>query len=410
MRSKLLSNTLWLLIAQALVKGVAFVYSIYLAGALGVEQFGLYIAALAYFSLFSSITDFGFNRFLVREGAKDLQKLSQYLASIIILRIGMTAILFAGFSLLIFQLDNNRMRVMLSVLAVLAVLPQSLGLTLDSLLVAREKLKYSSIGLLLLSIANSLLGVYFISSGWGVTGALFSIILSQLIYIGVLIIFIQKAGISLRAGAQIKYFKEIAKGSLPYGILGVLGLVYFRIDSLMLSYLKGSYDAGIYGAAFRFLEAIVFVPSAVATALFPVLSRLHDNNLPELKRLYFKSLQIIGSLSVGTLIIFLVFLPSLIESYLPQYQPSIEVLRILSWTIPFMFLHVIGTIVLLSTDKLLKSVIVLSLFTVAFNIIANLYLIPEYSYIGAAYVTVASEALSFIVFFELLYWKILRHV
>ena len=34
-------------------------------------------------------------------------------------------------------------------------------------------------------------------------------------------------------------------GSLPYGLLGILGLLYFRIDTILLSYLRGNFETEI---------------------------------------------------------------------------------------------------------------------------------------------------------------------
>ena len=86
-----------------------------------------------------------------------------------------------------------------------------------------------------------------------------------------------------------------------------------------------------------------------------------------------------------------------------------QVIQILALTIPFMFIHVPAAVVLLTSDKFLKPVIILSLLTVGFNVIANLLLIPTYGIYAAAWITVASEILSFTVFFLLLYKRLLRH-
>ncbi len=409
MNSRIYTHSAWLLSAQVLIKVISFFYTVYLARILGVEQFGLYTIALAYFSLFSAMTDFGFNRFLIREGARDHQRLADFLHTVVITRITLIACTFAIFSLLLYWLDSNMSRVSISLLALLAVFPQSTALTFDAALVAKEKIKYSAIGLLILSIANAIVGFLLVSSGAGATGAVVSLSASHLVYTGILMYFLMHHQIRFWSKVSTEQMVIILKGSLPYGILGILGLLYFRLDALLLGYLKGSYEAGIYGAAYRFLEAVVFMPSALATALFPVLSRLHDQNSDELKQLYFSALKTVGMASLGVLIIFMTILPGVIRVFLPHYEDSISVLRILSLTIPFMFLHVIGTIVLLSTEKLLKSVIYLSVGMVAFNIIMNLIFIPSFSYYGAAYVTVISEALSFVVFFSLIYYKILRH-
>ncbi|KKQ83069.1 MAG: Polysaccharide biosynthesis protein, partial [Candidatus Daviesbacteria bacterium GW2011_GWF2_38_7] len=89
------------------------------------------------------------------------------------------------------------------------------------------------------------------------------------------------------------------------------------------------------------------------------------------------------------------------------YSQSIPVIKILSLAIPFMFIHAPAVSLLLSTDKYLKDVLILSVLAVSFNIIANLIFIPKYGLFAAAYVTVLSEILSFVVFFLLIKKRIL---
>ncbi len=105
---------------------------------------------------------------------------------------------------------------------------------------------------------------------------------------------------------------------------------------------------------------------------------------------------------------FIFVLPVIINYFLPDYSESIKVIKILAWTIPFMFLHIPGATILMSTDKFLKTIICLSLLTLGFNVLLNFLLIPQYGFIGASWVTVLSEALSFIIFFGLLYFGVLK--
>jgi O-antigen/teichoic acid export membrane protein len=402
-------NSSWLLFAQSLIKIISFIYTIFLARTLGVEDFGYLVAALAYFSVFSSIADFGFNRYLIREGSKDTTQLSTYLSSTLLLRLVVTCGLFASFSVILYLIDSDKLRVNLSLLAVLAVIPQSIAQTFDGVLVALEKLKLSAIGLLSLSITTTFLGIYLVSNGYSTYGALSALVIGQLVYVAVNFLLIYSKSVRLNRRINAIHLKEVLIGSLPYGILGVLGLLYFRIDSVLLSYLRGPVETGLYGAAYRFLEAIVFVPSAFAAALFPVLSRLDDSNFSEIKKIYHKTLKLFTALAVLLTISYYFILPLVIQWLLPQYEESIPVVKVLALTIPFMFLHIPGAVVLTSTRRYLRPVIYLSIVTLAFNVVANLIFIPKYGLMGASWVTVLSEALSFVVFYLLLYKKILKH-
>jgi len=406
----LFKNSAWILLSQTIIKGISFAYTIFLAGKLGVDGFGLYSVALAYFSLFASFSDIGLSRYLIREGAKDHNELNRLLTTTILLRLVLVLILLFGALILLRNFDPDPFRLHLSMLAMLAVIPQAIALTFDGALIAIQKIKLSSLGVLLLSLLTTALGFYFVNNGYGETGALSALIVAEILYAIIMCYLLIKSGVHFPYTHGLFHnLKNIFLGSIPYGILGVMGLIYFKVDTLLLSYLRGSYETGLYSAAYRFLEALVFIPSAVATAAFPVLSRLHEVDNSQVKKIYLSSVKALGGLSIIITLGYIFLLPYLITYFLPEYQDSVQVIQILALTIPFMFIHVPAAVVLLTSDKFLKPVIILSLLTVGFNVIANLLLIPTYGIYAAAWITVASEILSFTVFFLLLYKRLLRH-
>lgn len=392
----------WLVLAQFITKSISFFYTFFLAKSLGVEGFGLYIVAISYFSIISSIADFGFNRFLIREISIEKINVSQLLWNTLILRLALASVLFASFAIVLYSFDKDASRVNLILIALMAVLPQSIAMTFDAIFVALKKLQFSAIMLFISTIGMAFSGWYLVTQGFGSIGAVNGLIFGQLVYaLGFFLITGLNIGIHFPK-IELSIIKKAVKGSLPYGILGILGLLYFRIDSIILSYLKGSYDAGIYGASYKFLETIIFIPGSFAAALFPNMTKLYSKNMSDLKKLYFKSLKIMLVLGLILFLSYIFILPILITLYLPNYLPAIEVIKILSLSIPFIFIATPGVQVLLSTDKYLTPVILFSVFTLLLNIILNFLFIPKFGYIAAAWITVFSDTISFIIFFILI--------
>ncbi len=409
MLRNIFKNSIYLLFAQSSIKVISFFYSIFLARSLGVEGFGLYIVALTYFSLLSAVSDFGFNRFLIKEGAINQESVHKYIGASILIRASLVSVFFAALSIWFILFDKDSLRVAISNLAILAVLPQAFSFTFDSILASRQKFKNSAMGLLVLSFATTVSGVFLVGFGFGPIGAVVSLILGQIIYAAFLVMVVGRKNLMLSLRVKDAYIKDILKGSIPFGILAILGMLYFKIDTLLLSYIRGSAETGLYGAVYRFLESIIFIPSAFSAASFPVLANLHHTDTAELKRVYFKSLKVLAALSIVILLGFVIVLPIIIRIFLTEFVPSIPVLYILSLTIPFMFVHAAGVQVIMSTDKYIKSIFTLSLVTLGFNVVLNLLLLPKYGYIAAAWVTVLSEALSFIIFFIFIQKRIFNH-
>src|SRR5262249_19252790 len=61
--------------------------------------------------------------------------------------------------------------------------------------------------------------------------------------------------------------------ALPLGAAGILQALYLRIDTILLSLLRGSSDVGVYGVAYKVFELTLALPAFFAIAFFPVLSR-----------------------------------------------------------------------------------------------------------------------------------------
>lgn len=394
MLAKIFKSSSYLILAQGFVKVTSFIYTLYLAKVLGVSDFGLFIVALSYFTLVSSISDLGISRFLIKETAREKVNLASLISNILLLRLIITAIFTLVFVLVMINFDQDTNRANLSLIAVLAIIPQAIGLTFDNIFIAFQKLSVSAIALILTTISTIILGVLLISLGFGVMGGVISLLLGQIVYSLFLLFFAAKKGIKFNLKLEKKVVKQILVGSLPYGLLATLGILYFRIDVILLSYLKGSYDVGIYGAAYKFLEALVFIPSTISLALFPILVKLHEVNQNEMKKVIFNILIVMGGLGVFATIGFIFILPFVLGILLPNYSGSIATIKILSLALPFMFIHVPLSQVLLSSDKYLKPLIIISFLPVTLNIILNWSFIPQYGYLAAAWVTVISDIFS----------------
>lgn len=404
--SKIFKNSSFLITAQVIAKFISFAYIVFLARQLGVDNFGIYITALSYFALMSAFSDFGFNRYLIREGAKNPGNLSTYVFNTLLLRLVLVSVSFAIFAVILYLLDKDSLRVSVSLLAVLAIIPQAASLTFDAALLSTQRVKKSSIGIVVLAFFTALLGLYFVSFDFGVIGAAAALIFGQIIYSIVLFLLLFASGEKVVPRVSEQQLKSIFVGSLPYGVLAFLGLVYFRIDTILLSYLRGPEEVGLYGAAYKFLEAIIVVPSAVFAAIFPVAAKL-ESKTEQTAKLYLSSLTTLAILSLPVVLGYLFILPLVINYLLPSYSTSIGILRILSLAIPFMFIQVPAISVLFSSEKYLKKVLLLSSLTVVFNLLANLMLIPLYGLYAAAWITVASEVLSFMLFYTLIKKEIL---
>jgi len=157
---------------------------------------------------------------------------------------------------------------------------------------------------------------------------------------------------------------------------------------------------GYYQTAYKFIDALNFIPSNFTLAIFPMLSRLAATAKDAMLRAYILSLKILlwiaMPITVGTLFIsreLILFFGG--AAYLPDSQIALQVLI---WFLPFSFINSVTHYVLiaLGQQRFLTRAFIIG---VTFNIIANVMAIPPMSYVGAALVTIFSEMVLLIPFY-----------
>ena len=397
-----------LIFSQLAAKGVSFLYTLFLLRFLDPGMFGLYAVALAYFSLVSSVADFGISRYFVKEIAREEKDVSGLVTTVIFLRLFVLCLVSIILGLGFFFFDHQNLRSLLSILAILAIVPSALSWTVNDAFIATSKAKLYALGGVVVNLATTVLGVIFVTRGFSVVGVVLALLLGQYIYAFYSLAIYSTQKIGLSKSFRKEFIKEIIWGALPYGFLSILGLIYFKIDTLMLAYIKGSFEAGIYSAAYRFLEAIVFVPTSVSLIVFPMMSKWHNLEPAKVAQLSRKIIRVMGVMGLAVMILYMTVLPEVIRLFLPNYLPSIQIIQILALSIPFMFIHVPLSQALLSSDKYLKQIIMLSVVTVSFNVLTNLFFIPKYGLLAASWITVLSDVFSLALLLFVMHKYLLR--
>jgi O-antigen/teichoic acid export membrane protein len=172
----------------------------------------------------------------------------------------------------------------------------------------------------------------------------------------------------------------------------LLQSIFFKIDVLLLSQMQGDVVVGWYQAAYKWVDALLIIPSYFVMALFPLMSRQAEGDTAGLRRGYTMASRWLLTLALPVCLATTFLAEPLIQvlagrEYLPA---GANALRIMIWFLPFSFANGLAQYVLLALDR---QRLVTPSFVVAviFNIGANLWAIPRYGYQGAAVVTILSE-------------------
>jgi len=194
--------------------------------------------------------------------------------------------------------------------------------------------------------------------------------------------------------------KEIATQSYPFAMSGILYVVYFQSDIILLNYLDSGSAAGIYNIAFTVMAAVYIFPNVVYQKF--LLPKLHRWKTHDPQRL--ESVSRLGNkimLSIGILVMLMLWIvvPWLIPRLFgPDYQQAVFYLNILAVCAPIRFLASSIASQLLSHREMRMKVLCMAAVAMI-NVLLNFLIIPVWGATGAAVTTLISEILLLAFFF-----------
>jgi O-antigen/teichoic acid export membrane protein len=386
--SRALRNTFLVLTAKVVARLVALVTVLAMIKYLRATPYGMFATVANYTAIVSVVLDLGFNALFVREGARHPNEIQRYLRNIMSLRLLMAVV---SLGLLAIALGTNGLGDLLVPAFMLMVLT-SYATLLRNALYAVQRLGFEAIAVVLESLVLLGLVLYGIKTGRGVTYFLWAYAAQyafSCIYFVVVLAAKRIAVIGWRFEPSV--LREWFWKGLPFALTFVITILYFRIDQPLVYALRPHHEAGLYAAAYKPFEALLFIPITFLSIVFPVLSIYHrerPNEMLDAVNRFFKALLLIGwPMSVG---IFLLAHPLTRALFGPDYADSEPALRILALTLGIAFVNNAFIGALSAADRQ-SSFTWAAGWSLVANVVANLVLIPPFGYLGASVATVITE-------------------
>jgi len=240
----------------------------------------------------------------------------------------------------------------------------------------------------------TVLGCLMLFNGANLFAVEYIFILGGIARILIGLIFVRKIVGTVRIEYDFTFWKDTLRKSIPLGLYMILTLVYFRIDTLLLSLLGcGSSEVGWYNASYN-IFAILLLPSlAYSQAVFPVFSRLQLKDIELLKKYYLYSLYLL--MGVGLFLAILIYflaIPIINVLYGSEYLNSVTILKILSVAAFFSLVSCFNQWLFIAIDRV-KELLHLMAGAAALNIVLNFIFIPLMASKGAALTTAFTEVI-----------------
>ena len=193
-----------------------------------------------------------------------------------------------------------------------------------------------------------------------------------------------------RGVTQIEIFRE----AWHFGVSGLLYLIFFQSNIILLNAIAGSKAAGIYNVAFTVMAAVYLLPASIYQKfLLPKIHRWAEHDKKHFLAVYHVGngrMLVLGGIFSAIL---LCTIPWCIPLFFgKKYQDAVSVLMILAICPPIRFLETSVGAALVTQNHMRRKNLYQGIVAV-FNVLLNLALIPYYGIYGAAWTTVASETL-----------------
>ena len=386
-------------ISQVITSVLGFFVLIYIARYLGEVGFGKYSFALSFTVLFVVFSDIGISNLIVREIARNKELTNEYLTNISIIKFLLSFLAFGFIAVTINLMEYPQDTIYIVYLFGIYTILTSFAQTFKSIFQAHERMEYTAVVMIIEKIILISLVFFVIFSEYGLIELgyvyVFVGIVDVLLSFSVVLIKIAKP----KPTINFPLWKTLIIGSIPFGLNALFGVLFFKIDTVMLSVFKDDAAVGIYNAAYVPLLAITAIVSTmVISALYPVMSRYFVSSKESLETftgLSSKYMAIIGfPVGMGCFVLAERFIALF---YAGQYSDSIIAFQILALFIPIRLVSSITGTLLTSINRQSHRTVSAGLSALV-NIVLNAAMIPYLSYIGASIATVLSEVFLYFVF------------
>ncbi len=375
------ANTSWLLAAQVVTRASGFLVAVLLARTLGAGGFGVYAFVCAYVGFFAFLTDMGMDVYITREASCDLKGSEQIAGTGIVVKVFLSLLAFAlsvGTALLI-GMEGSKVVLIGIASSGMLLAPLTLyGVAFSATLRFHYAARFEIFGKLLLVLL--LVSVLF-------TTRSLPVVFVALVLPGAVV-----AALNVWYGRKLfrpepafdwQASKRLVLSALPIALGFFCIQVLMRIDQVMLEWLRGDVELGLYSTGVKCCEALYVLPAILTTAVFPILSRAaregRESDLLTICSRCFKVL----ALALSPLVLLMFLYPQEILSLLfgEAFSPGASALRILCWSAPLVAMGYIVMCAAVSSNRL-HAMLNLSVWLAVSNTLLNLLLIPAGAPLG----------------------------
>ena len=374
---------------EIVAKASSLVFFAVMARELGEGRFGHFIFALSLTSVLVLAAGLGTDSLLEREVARDRSRAREYVAGVTRLKAVTAAGLLALAVVTVNVADYPREARLAVYLVGAGVIVEHLSKTRYAAFMAYEQMRFMSLSIIAQRTATAIVGVALLLSGAGLVAV-------SIVFLGGALVGLAIAELSFRrlvvpspaGGARRLGWRTLTRAGVPIGVSSLLFTVLLKFDAVLVGFLAGGTDnaeVGHFGAAYRVVEATMFLSWYFAGAIMPWIARGGAGNAGDLARGYEVALKVVTTMLVPLAVTFAVLADPIVRLlYGDGYEQAVLPLQFLSAMTLLYGINYLASTFFIGRDRpgaFGRLLVVVVLQNIAFNVA----LIPSYGAAGAAF-------------------------
>lgn len=208
--------------------------------------------------------------------------------------------------------------------------------------------------------------------------------------------------LSFRISVDWQAWRELLVAGLPFAFTSLLLTIHFRVDVLLLSFVRSTADVGIYDAPTKLYEMVFMVAYLFAGALMPLFARDLASRSGTLQpRLQAALTAVLAVCVLGGVVLFVEADRIVVLLGGEQFHASAQPLRVLAVAAVFAGVCAVARYALTAMNRQ-QHMLQADLASVVVAIALHLVLIPRYGVMGAAFGRLAGDAVRLVLTLRLL--------
>ena len=414
-RQTIAKNVFWLSVGQLGSRVLRAAIIIYAARVLGVAEYGVFSYALGLASFFTIFADIGVSQILTREASREPKSASSYFATSFWIK--STLLLFTALLVILVAPSFSKIEAAKNLLPFVALLVifDNLREFSNAFFRAKERMEFEALITVAMNTVIVIFGfvaLYFYPTAKSIT---FSYISSAGAGFMAAIFLLREEWSRILVNFNPRLILPIMQSAWPIALLSLLGAFMLNVDIIMLGWFRSAAEIGLYSAGQKVAQIFYTLPTIIASAIFPALSRAVNQEEKQKATLIMEK---------GLAVVFFIALPltaggiALSESILrflygQEYIAGSTAFQILIATILVVFPGPLLGNLVLAYDKQKKIAGYVALTSLG-NVILNFLLIPRFGIVGAATATLVVQVMYIGLIWEMMkrinYFKILPHL